>query len=99
MQPEGSWISGFGVEEKITVTTEQTMPREGLFKSSFVMERLRNCSATWLFILKKTSTKILKSKCDSVALDVDHLTHYPSVPPVFVPFPNIRAGTSNRKSD
>lgn len=44
MQPEGSWISVFGVEEKVTVATEQTMPGEGLFKSNFLMGWLRNCS-------------------------------------------------------
>lgn len=72
---------------------------EVLLKSHFLMGWLRSCSATCMFILKKISTRILKSKCDSVALNVDHLTPYPSVPPVFVPFANIRAGTSNRKSD
>lgn len=34
----------FGVEEKVTVATEQTMPGEGLFKSNFLMGWLRNCS-------------------------------------------------------
>lgn len=99
MQAERGWVSGFGVEEYVTVTTEQTMPGEGLLKLDFLLGWLKNCSATCMFVLKKTSARILKSRCDSVALDVNHLTHYPSVPPVFVPFPNIRAGTSNRKSD
>lgn len=39
------------------MTTEQTMPGEGFFKSNFFMGWLRNCSATCMFILKRTSNK------------------------------------------
>lgn len=98
MQTEGGdeWV--WGGREGICDNRADNAGR-GTFKIRFPRGMVEKLFSHLHVHLEENFKKDLKSKCDSVALNVDHLTPYPSVPPVFVPFPNIRAGTSDRKSD